>query len=67
MNTQIDTELQDSDDISVSVGNKYNPESSVLSRHSRETVNNNTDLNNINDYNILKTDLSDHLPFTISI
>ena len=26
-----------------------------------------TDLNNINDYNILKTDLSDHLPFTISI
>lgn len=24
-------------------------------------------INNINDYNILKTDLSDHLPFTISI
>ena len=44
LTTQIDTELQDSDDISVSVGNKYNPESSVLSRPSRETVNNNTDL-----------------------
>ena len=26
-----------------------------------------TDLNNINDYDILKTDLSDHFPFTVSI